>query len=223
MRNILAIFSRSPLGPLHEMMAEIEKVMEAVPGLLDAVARGDAAGTKEIAKGIMHDEHQIDLLKDEIRANLPKSLFLPFDRKDFLKLLHEIDGIPDDVEDLAALFTLREMAMPEGLEEAIRAVWTRAHETFGYCKEMIENLDDLIAAGFHGPKADEFIALIDKVNTCEWETDKRAFKATQALLALEGKESPIAIVMWMKIIGEMSDIADRCEGLSKTIRLMLAV
>ena len=221
MRNILSIFSKSPLGPLNEMMGEIENLMAMVPELLGAVKAGDAAKTKEISKRIMHLEHEVDILKDEIRAGLPKSLFLAYDRKDFLTSLAELDEIADCVEDLAILFTLRKMSVPEGLDKRLDDVWGKVELTFKECKKTVEGLDELLASGFSGPKANEFLKMIESVSVLEWETDKRVYKASQAFLRLEGKESPIAIMMWMKILDKMGGVADACEGLAKSIRRTL--
>lgn len=222
MRNLLAIFSKSPLGPLHEMMTEIETLMELVPPMLEAVKADDQPIVKTIAKQIMHMEHEIDELKNEIRDHLPKSIFLPLDRKEFLTILSRLDGIADDIEDLAILFTLRHMTIPEGCEGLIFEVWDKVKATFAECRKLIEGFDDLISSGFAGPMADEFHQMVNAVNILEWESDKRVYKASQAILALEGSESPIAIMMWMKILDKMGDVADSCESMAKGIRLTLA-
>lgn len=222
MRNLLAIFSKSPLGPLHEMMAEIEILMGLVPDMLAAVKANDQATVKTIAKQIMHMEHEVDNLKNDIRDHLPKSIFMPLDRKDFLTILSRLDGIADNVEDLAILFTLRQMTIPNGCEELILDLWDKVKATFAECKQMIEAFDDLIESGFAGPMAEEFLKMIHSVNMFEWEADKRAYKASQAILALEGEESPIAIMMWMKILDKMGDVADACESMAKGIRITLA-
>jgi len=221
MRNLLAIFSRSPLGPLHEMMGEIETLMGMVPELLNAVKAGDFSSTKETAKKIMQLEHEIDTLKNDIRDHLPHSVFLPLDRKDFLRILSNMDDIADCIEDIAILFTLRTMTIPEGFEDSLFDVWMRVQETFAECKKMIAGFDDLIASGFSGPTANAFLEMIDSVNQFEWETDKRVYKASQAILALEDSESPVAIMMWMKILDKMGNVADSCESMAKGINITI--
>src|SRR3990172_10343064 len=114
MRNLLAIFSKYPLGPLKEMMNGLEKLVVLVGELLTHVKAGDFAETKRVAKEVMHFEHETDLTAVEIMDSLKGSIAMPLNKRDFRSILKRVNGISSDMEDLAVLFTLRQMTVPEG-------------------------------------------------------------------------------------------------------------
>jgi len=222
MRNLLAIFSKYPLGPLKEMMNGLEKLVVLVEELLTHVKAGDFAETKRVAKEGMHFEHETDLTAVEIMDSLKGSIAMPLNKRDFRSILKRVNGISSDMEDLAVLFTLRQMTVPEGFATSLDDVWARVKDTFEEARLIIDGLDELIASGFAGPKATDFLAMVGTVNDLEWKTDKRVYKATQAILEYEGRESPIAIIMWMKILDKMNGISDVCQDLAKVIRRLIS-
>ena len=57
----------------------------------------------------------VDKIKDDIRQHLPKSIFLPVDKRDFMHLLSAQDDIADAVEDLAVLVRIKKVNVPDNI------------------------------------------------------------------------------------------------------------
>lgn len=77
MRTIMNLFGRSPFAGLKNHM---EKVVQCVYLLLDffkALEARDYSLLDELGAKICSLEHEADLIKNDIRNHLPKSLFLP--------------------------------------------------------------------------------------------------------------------------------------------------
>lgn len=222
MRNFLSIFSKYPLGPLKEMMIGIEKLVVLTEELITHVKNQNFDETKRIAKELMKHEHEIDIMAAEILDSINAALVLPLNKRDFRSIVKRVNSLSSDLEDLGVLFTLRHMTVPEGFAPSLDDVWGRVKDTFDEARRMIGGLDELIASGLVGPKAADFLAMVGNIDNLEWKTDKRVYKATQAILELEGQESPIAIMMWMKILDKMNNISDICQELAKVIRRLIA-
>lgn len=222
MRNLLAIFSKYPLGPLKEMMNGLEKLVVLIEELLTHVKAGDFAETKRVAKEVMHFEHETDITAAEILDSFKGTMVLPMSKRDFRSILKRVSEISSDMEDLAVLFTLRQMTVPEGFAPSLDDVWARVKATFEEARLMIDGLDELIASGFVGPRATDFLEMVSTIDDLEWKTDKRVYKATQAVLEYEGTESAISIIMWMKILDKMNGISDVCQDLAKVIRRLIS-
>src|SRR5690606_23053950 len=83
-RSILGLFAKSPFGPLAEHTQRVHDTVVLLRPLMEAFIEGDWARTQEIYERISRLEHDADVIKNDIRDHLPKSLFLPVDRGDVL-------------------------------------------------------------------------------------------------------------------------------------------
>ncbi len=112
MRTIFELFGKSPFEPIAKHGQMVEDVIREVRPLVHAFLQQDWSEVKEVADRISRMEHKADQLKAEIRDHLPRSVFLPVDRGDLLRLLKAQDHMADDVEDLAVLATMRQTLVP---------------------------------------------------------------------------------------------------------------
>lgn len=220
--NIFKLFSRSPFEPLNELLKKVEGCVSLMKPMLEANFAEDYDQVKEHFKQITHAEHEADLIKQSIRDNLPRSLFLPIDRWHFLEILSSADRIADRVEDLGYLLTIRRTKFPETMMPDFTALLEKALESYSKLQVTVQDFDQLIDAGFSGPVADEVLKDIDLVCHLEWETDKIGYKLSQHLFEHEADLSPIDIMMLHDIASALSKFADSVESLAKQIRRTLA-
>ena len=87
MRSIAGLFGRSPFKLLEKHMEKVKDAMREDPPLFDALYATDYGLVKEVSEKILKFEHEADNLKNDIRSQIPNSLFMPVDRRDFLNLL----------------------------------------------------------------------------------------------------------------------------------------
>jgi predicted phosphate transport protein (TIGR00153 family) len=122
MRTIFELFGKSPFEPLAKHGQMVDDVIQEITPLIEALLAQDWSEAKEVADRISRMEHRADELKAEIRDHLPRSIFLPVDRGDLLRLLKAQDAMADAVEDLAVLVTMRETPVPDTLKPHVRAL-----------------------------------------------------------------------------------------------------
>ena len=119
MRTILSMFSKSPFKPLVSHIDKVNECVNLIAPLFEAYQSKNYGKVEEIAKDISELEHKADQIKSDIRQHLPQSIFLPVDKRDFMRLLSAQDDIADAVEDLAVLMRIKNIDVPEELSELL--------------------------------------------------------------------------------------------------------
>ncbi len=222
-RNIFKIFARSPFGPLTEHLKKCGETADKVPEIIDALKSGDSALTKKLAKEVMQLEHEADEIKHKIRDHVPKTLFLPVDRRDLLRLLSAQDEIADRVEDLAVVVTLKpDFPVPDELVEELDRVTGLVMDCVKRALEIGDALEDLLEAGFAGPDADKVGNLIKELGRQEHVADKRQYKLSQKLIRVADKLKKEELMLWVELIKNLGRIANAAERYSKQLRNTLA-
>jgi hypothetical protein len=220
--TILNLFGKSPFKPLQEHLEKVKECLEQIQPLFDSLYKQDSKEFKTISKNIMKLEHQADKIKDKIRDNLPKNLFLAVNRRDLMNLLSAQDSVSDAVEDLAVVLNIREMTVPEKLKPLLDNLVKKVVQVGNLSVEVILELNNLLEASFSGPEAEKVIKMVGDVSTLEWEADKIQYKLAQMLFKMEKELDPVSIFMWMKIFQTVSEIADASEKVTKLLRLFLS-
>src|SRR5262245_55214336 len=117
MRTFLNLFGRSPFTPLQRHMEIVSICIHLLPSLFEALKKGEISAVEEIAAAITDSEHEADITKRDIRNHLPKSLFMPIDRGQFLEILTLQDQIANYAGKIANSVTLKPIVMPESFHE----------------------------------------------------------------------------------------------------------
>lgn len=221
MSIISKLFGKSPFEPLYQHMVKVKECVDLVRPLMDAVLQGETKKVKEIAKKIFKAEHYADMVKKDIRSQLPKSIFLPVARGDLLRFLKEQDHIADSAEDLAVLLTLRKTTVPEEMKEDLKDFVNKVLETYEMAMVVSSEIKLLAETSFGGAEAHKVTELIEQIKVKEWEADKAQMKTAKKLFSIEEKLDPISVVMWMNILKELGILANHAENAGDQMRVML--
>lgn len=219
---IASLIGRSPFKPLQEHMRVVLECAREVPALFEALSAGDRQGVEATKERIFERENAADKLKNELRAHLPRSLFMPVDRRDLLEVLQMQDSIADTAQDIAGLLVERQMDMPEPLKEPLLNLTRRCIEVCEQSLKIIEELDELLEMGFRGREATQVEAMADELNRLEDETDELGLKITRSLFEKEDEMKPVSVIMWYQLIQWIGDLADYAEKVGDRLRLLIA-
>jgi predicted phosphate transport protein (TIGR00153 family) len=221
-RSVLDLFSRSPFGPMQEHMRMAQKCVDLLSPMMHRVVAGNWAEVKALSKEIYHFEQEADTIKNSFRNSLPKSLFMPVDRRDLLDILHSIDSIADTVEDVAASLQLKTLHLPEHLAEPLLALTDRAIETAQQAGKILDELDAIVEASFGGPEAEKVLRMIEEAGRLEHVTDIAQQRFVRLVLALEDSMKPLDIFMWLKVSQEIGNLANNAERVADKLRLLIS-
>ena len=221
MSIISKLFGKSPFEPLYQHMLKVKECVDLVRPLMDAFLNEEDKKVEGFAKKIFKAEHEADLVKKELRNQLPKSIFLPVARGDLLRFLKEQDHIADSAEDLAVLITLRKTKVPEELKEELKDFVDKVLVTYEMAMRVSSEIKLLAETSFSGTEAHKVTQLIEELKVDEWEADKAQMIAAKKLFSIEEKLDPITLLMLMNIFKELGILANHAENAGDQMRMML--
>jgi len=216
------LFGQSPFLPLQNHMRVVLECAREIQPLIEALARGDQATVVKAKDRIFEREAEADRIKNELRLQLPRSLFMPVDRRDLLEVLHMQDAIANTAQDVAGLLIERQMSIPEFMHDPLIALTSRCIDTCEHSASIIEELDELLAMGFRGREVEKVDAMLAELNSIEDETDELGITLARSLFNHESEMDPVSVMMWYRLIEWIGDLADYAEKVGDRLRLLIA-
>lgn len=223
MRTIAKLFGRSPFGPIRSHMECVGRCVDKMAELLRAFEDGNWEQVEPLAEEVSQLEHQADEIKNDIRVDLPKSLFLPVDRSSLLEVLTIQDDLADKAENVAVLFTLKRFVMLPMLHETFSRFRDANLEAFRGAQQVILELGELLESGFGGGEAHRVREMAQGVALKEHEVDLIQRELMRSLYAHEQELSHGDLGLWIQLVKELAGLSNHSEKLANRILTMLEV
>lgn len=216
------IFGNSPVSPLQKHIGSVIACVEQLIPYFEAVFKNDWNQAEKIQGKLAGLESDADDIKNELRMNLPTSLFMPIDRRDILEVLDLQDMIANRAKDISGLTLGRKMAIPAVLAEDFMTFLQRCIDATKQAQVAINELDELVVTGFRGDEANRVKEMIEGLHVIENETDEIQVKLRASLYSLEADLPPVDVMFIYKIIEWIGDLADASQSTGNRLQLMLA-
>lgn len=221
MLTIARLFGKSPFAPLQSHMNKVASCVEKLTAVMAALPEGDRGKIEALVTELCALEHEADLTKNDIRNHLPKSLFLPIDRSQFLEILSIQDSIADKAEDVGLLLRLRPLALFKNFQADLQSFFAKVVEVFWDAKHIIEEIDELLEASFGGVEAEKVKEMVEKTAYKEHEVDLMHRKLQKQLFSQGETLSAPDFYLWVRLLEEISLISNLSEKLANRIRMVL--
>ena len=217
------LFGRSPFVPLQLHLDKVTDCVEAATKLLEQISDGAQVDIEKTARAISLLEHKADLVKNDIRNNLPRGLFMAIDRGQLLEMLSLQDSIADKAEDIGVLMSIRAAKMIETLVVPFKEYVQGNKDTFTKAKDVMRELDVLIESGFGGAEATKVDQMIDAVAHAEHECDIMQRKLMKQVLDHEDDMSVGDFFVWQRLLHEIAGLSNYSEKLANRVRMLLTL
>ena len=221
MYTILNLFGRSPFAPLRLHMEKVGECVELLKPLFQAIGQKDYPAAEKICDQISEHEHAADLMKNDIRNHLPKSLFLPIDRAQLLEILSLQDSIADKAQDVAVLATLKPLEIPPSIQEDFSLFLEKNIETYELMQKITHEMHELLESSFGGGEAEKVKAMGEHVSIKEHEVDIIQKRLLKKFFADEEHLSFSTFYLWQKIFESIAAISNISEKLANRVRMTL--
>lgn len=216
------LFGPSPFRPIQGHMKTVESCAAEVEPLLTAYAADDLDAMREHRRKIDELEGQADQQKNDLRGQLPRSLFLPVDRRDLLELLHLQDSIADAAQDVAEYLHLGPPALPDSFRTPLDGLCQSSLAAVRAARTAIDELDELLETGFRGREADGVESLLDEVGRLEHKADREERELMKLLLHDADDLGRADFLLWYELIQKLGKLADFAEDVADRLRLLIA-
>lgn len=201
------------------------KVMEAVTPLnelVEAVLAHDMDRVAAVQEEIARRENEADDLKHELRLHLPRTLFMPVERRDVLEVLNTQDRIANRAKDIAGLIRGRRMTLPESIAEDFAKFVNRGVDACKQAHKIIGELDELVETGFSGAEVERVQDMIKELDHIEKDTDVIQIRIRSKLFEIETDLPPVEVMFLYRIIDWTGDLGDRAQRVGSRLQIMLA-
>jgi predicted phosphate transport protein (TIGR00153 family) len=216
------IFGESPVAPLQKHMEKCYQAAKELGVFFEHVTNQRWDDVEKSRELIVRLENEADEFKAQIRAQLPRSLFMPVAREDLLELVLVQDRIPNLSRDVSGLVIGRRMEIPESMQHTFLEFVSRNIDAAKKARKTIRELDELYETGFRGPEVElvgELIADLDKI---ENETDELQAQVRKQLFELEVNLPPVNVMFLYRIIELIGDIGDMAERIGRRLELIIS-
>lgn len=220
MRNLSNLFGESPFPHLVEHVRKIHQCVKLIRPITDAIIAGDTERLRALQDDMSRTEYEADLLKDNIRQNLPKRFYLPVNRDDILGFVRQLDRMADDAEDFAVVSTFRKLELQGELRSEFLALVDKVVEVSEMLLDVAEDLAQLQKESFEGPDAERVLTKIQQVCHMEWESDKLSRRCARRYYSSADMDA-VTIILLEKLCKALTGIADHAENVGKNLRLMI--
>jgi predicted phosphate transport protein (TIGR00153 family) len=215
------IFGASPVAPLQEHMEQCYKAAKVLNAFFAAVTQGNWSEVKVHRDAIVTLENEADVSKAQIRAQLPKSMFMPVAREDLLGLVLVQDRIPNLARDVSGLVIGRQMEIPADMQELFLTFVSRNVDAARKARKTIRELDELYETGFRGAEVDLVTSFIAELDQIENDTDLLQTQVRDQLFALEAELPPVNVMFLYRVIELIGDIGDTAERIGRRLELII--
>ena len=217
--TIARLFGKSPFFPLQSHMKKVSLCIKKLTEIFEKLQLSSSEEIEKFVKDLSKLEHEADLTKNDIRNHLPKSLFLPIDRGQFLEILSIQDGISDQAEDIGNLLILH--PIDKELYESLYILYKKNVEAFWDTRAIMKELNELLESSFGGMEAEKVKTFIEKTSYIEYEADKMKHQMMKKFFAKSEKVSSPVFYLYIRLIEEINQISHISEKLANRIRMIL--
>jgi predicted phosphate transport protein (TIGR00153 family) len=207
---------------MREHMLKVMECVVLLNELFDVLRSENQTKVEELREKIFKAEHEADVIKNEMRDHLPRSVFMPINRRDLLDMLDLQDSIADTAQDIVELLTLRKMIPPKELHQQIVHYLGVAQETCFMARDISQDFDILLETGFGQKEAEKILEMIEALSDKESLVDNTEMELSRELFNLEKQMNPIDVIFWYKIFELIGGLADYAEKVSNRLRLLIA-
>ena len=206
--SFLGMLAESPFTGLQEHMKVGDESVSRLSDFLIAATEKDWTAAQEYRNAIIDLENQADDIKNNIRNNLPKSLFMSVSRQDLLDLVMTMDGIPNAAKDISGIMIGRKMEIPSQINEQFIDCSKAAIKAANQACEAVRKVDEMQKSGFGSNDAAALSELVAHLEQIERENDELEIALRNKLFLFEKEFDPVNVMFLYDIINKIGSLAD---------------
>jgi len=216
------MFGPSPIRPIEQHIRKAHQCAKQLFPFFESVLKKDWNTAKSIKEKIIGLEKEADIIKRDLRLNLPTGLFLPVSRTDLLELLSAQDRIANKAEHIAELVVSRKMNLPEAIVPAFMSFLHRCLDASKQACKAINELDELLETGFRGNEVkivEEMIVTLDEI---EQDSDEKLSEIRHRIFEIENELSAIEVIFLYKLVQWIGELAEHAQTVGARLQILIA-
>ncbi len=218
-RSVGEVFGYSPFRSLKQHASLCGRAVGSLQQQFEAYRRGDFEEVERLRDEIDELEEHADLIKEEIRGNVTKSLMLPVDRHDLLEFLKVQDDIINNCEHVGHMLTFRRVAAPEEIWDEFSILLSKIMETVNEYEAMVEHITRLVESSFSKREVKAALEHVPVVEKLEHECDLVQIGLHTRLF--NSSLNPLDIMLMVEWVVHLGYIANAAARAADRFRIMI--
>ncbi len=221
MRLVMSnLFRRSPL---ENTLKHASKVAQCGPVFVKAVQAyfaGDRDTFELLKEEIREIEAEADRMKRNIRAHLPASVLMPFEKSVFFSFLREADKVVDSIKNALYWMSYYQLQLTDDVKKDYILLAKQVGDYLGFLPEMVQRAHSYFESRTEKDR-DSVKEVIREIRFREKESDD-VEKTMYIRLCADESIPPRTFYLMIKLVETTGDIADHLENSADMMRVMIS-
>ena len=208
---ISEVISNSPLALLERHVGVCVDCVERLP-LYFAEAQANRWGrASDVREEICRFEGLADELKQDVRGNLPRGLWMSVSRADLLELVRVQDKMANGVKEVSGISLGRQLAFPAAMTSEVADFIDVVVQVSRVVVKIIGATRELSRSAFGTRQTNVILDFVSEVEADERRSDEMQAALRARLKGHEAELSAVDAIFLYQLLSAIGDIADNAE------------
>ena len=205
------VISNSPLALLERHAGVCLDCVERLP-LYFAEAQANRWGrASDVREEICRFEGLADELKQDVRSNLPRGLWMSVSRADLLELVRVQDKMANGVKEVSGISLGRQLAFPAAMTSEVADFIDVVVQVSRVVVKIIGATRELSRSAFGTRQTNVILDFVSQVEADERRSDEMQATLRARLREYEAELSAVDAIFLYQLLAAIGDIADNAE------------
>lgn len=217
---ISEVISNSPLALLERHAGVCVDCVERLPLYFQEVQSGRWARAEEVREEICRFEGLADELKQDVRSNLPRGLWMSVSRADLLELVRVQDKMANGVKEVSGISLGRQLAFPSPLTEDLNEFVDVVVAVSRSVVKIIGATRELSRSAFGTRQTNVILDFVSQVEAGERRSDDMQAALRARVREHEIDLPPVDAMFLYQLLAAIGEIADNAEKVAHRAQII---
>ena len=214
------VISNSPLALLERHAGVCVDCVERLP-LYFAEAQANRWGrASDVREEICRFEGLADELKQDVRSNLPRGLWMSVSRADLLELVRVQDKMANGVKEVSGISLGRQLAFPAAMTSELADFIDVVVQVSRVVVKIIGATRELSRSAFGTRQTNVILDFVSQVEADERRSDEMQAALRARLREYEAELSAVDAIFLYQLLAAIGDIADNAEKVAHRAQII---
>ena len=214
------VISNSPLALLERHAGVCVDCVERLP-LYFAEAQANRWGrASDVREEICRFEGLADELKQDVRSNLPRGLWMSVSRADLLELVRVQDKMANGVKEVSGISLGRQLAFPAAMTSEVADFIEVVVQVGRAVVKIIGATRELSRSAFGTRQTNVILDFVSQVEADERRSDEMQATLRARLREYEAELSAVDAIFLYQLLAAIGDIADNAEKVAHRAQII---
>ena len=217
---ISEVISNSPLALLERHAGVGVDCVERLPLYCEEAPAGRWGRAGEVREDICRLEGLADELKQDVRSNLPRGLWMSVSRADLLELVRVQDKMANGAKEVSGISSGRQLAFPAPLTADVIAFLDVVIDVSRTVVKIIGATRELSRSAFGTRQTNAILDFVSQVEVGERRSDDLEAALRGRLREWEAELSPVDAIFLYQLLAGIGDIANNGEKVAHRAQII---